>query len=266
MHAYRSRLAGLLLVLAATLGGCAQMQAWIGKPTRADLVRAFVRIDRAYIAAVTVTREGGTVLAGVAVSELQTEWRNFAKAFADFAPEEPGWKRDLQEIDATVQHAGQFVRARDVAEAHEALLAVRPMLMRLRRRVGIDYYIDRLVRFGGAIDTILTVVRDKTPDMLSAADVGELRGLLAEARRRWADVRGAPFDPRLFGFDKPHLARMEQFLKAEDAALERLAAALKADDRERILRAAWGLGPPFAGLYKLFGNFSIILLQESGVR
>lgn len=52
---------------------------------------------------------------------------------------------------------------------------------------------------------------------------------------------------------------MRMFIKLERDALETLSSSLQADDRPMILKAAMGVRPNYAKLFKMFGDFEAVM-------
>ncbi len=69
----------------------------------------------------------------------------------------------------------------------------------------------------------------------------------------------APFDKHLFGFSDQKTKKMRMFIKLERDALETLSSSIQADDRPMILKAAMGIRPNYAKLFKMFGDFEAVM-------
>ena len=86
------------------------------------------------------------------------------------------------------------VSERKVTDAHEALEHVREVLMKLRQRNGIDYFIDRLTAFHEPMEAIVLAAKDKTGDTLTDADIALIRKRMPQAEQAWQRVAAAKLD------------------------------------------------------------------------
>jgi len=213
-----------------------------------DLVAGMVRIDRACIPALALTQEGRTVPSEKALRRLQKEWRTFAQRHADAAPDDPQWKADFDAITGLIQRVDASIVLEDLTKAHADLEQVQSMLMALRARHGIPYYLDGLTRFHGAMEALL--------DAAGGDDAVALRAALDAAKARWAEALEAPFDPAVFWFSEERAAKRAELAGAVTAELDATGQAAAGGGTAEVQAAAQALKSRFAELYKLFGTFT----------
>lgn len=213
-----------------------------------DLVAGMVRIDRACIPALALTKEGRTVPSEKALRRLQKEWRTFAQRHADAAPDDAQWTTDFDAITGLIQRVDASIVLEDLTKAHADLEQVQDMLMALRARHGIPYYLDGLTRFHGAMESLLAAA--------GGDDGVALRAALDAAKARWAEALEAPFDPTVFRFSEERAAKRAELAAEVTAALDAVDQATVNGGPAQVQAAAQALQSHFAELYKLFGTFT----------
>jgi hypothetical protein len=151
--------------------------------------------------------------------------------------------------------AGIVASDRKVTDAHEALEHVRDVLMKLRQRNRIDYFIDGLTAFHEPMEAIVLAAKDKTGDSLDAADIARIRKALPQAEQAWHRVAAAKLDANDYMLTPAQADDARKLMTLENAALSALKDALAASDKARIAQAAVAIKPNFAKLFMIFGDF-----------
>jgi hypothetical protein len=224
----------LALVLAAAIGaGCC-------KP---DIREGMVRLDRAYIPALSLTNDADTLRSKTALAFLAEEWRAFRERYGNLAPSDKEWQADLGRAEALIQRASLLADPGSLAPAHEELESVRNVMRGLRRRNGIQYLHDYLTDFHDVMERLVLAGVGRDPNTLSPAVLDNLAADYVLAREAWSRVESVGVDKTLFGFDEQELATAGAHIRAESESLDRLAAALGAQDRAAVVRAAVGVKP-----------------------
>jgi DNA-binding protein len=241
------RIGTILIALAAIL-----LAGFAANDIRSDMVR----LDKVYIATLALTSQGKAAESRKAVDALQGTWREFKGRHYAANPKDPQWKPDFDRVSGMVEEAVKIVAAgRPVNEAHEALEHVREVLMKLRERNSIDYFIDSLTAFHEPMEAIVLAAKDKSGDTLTDADVARIRNMLPQAERAWQRVAAAKLDARDYGLNAAQAKDARKLMDLEQDSLAALNAALAADDKARIARAATAIKPNFAKLFMTFGDF-----------
>jgi hypothetical protein len=144
---------------------------------------------------------------------------------------------------------------RKVTDAHEALEHVREVLMKLRLRNRIDYFIDGLTAFHEPMEVIVLAAKDKSGDTLTEADIGRIRKMLPQAEQAWQRVTVAKLDANDYMLTPAQADDARKLMTLETASLAALKDALAASDKARIAQAAVAIKPNFAKLFMIFGDF-----------
>ena len=141
-------------------------------------------------------------------------------------------------------------------DAHNVLEHVRVILMQLRQKHGIDYYLDYQTAFHEPMEAIVLAAKGKTPATLAEQDLAKIRNTMPALEARWKAVQNARFDPDKYGLDSERAARVKRSLELETEAIEKLKKALAGSDKTSMIQLAVAIKPPFAQLYMLFGEFA----------
>jgi len=220
------------------------------------LMKDFVLLDRAFIPPLLLTNQQKAGPSKKAMEILKAQWALFKERHYKAGPKDPGWKQDLDKVEAKIMEADQIVLSeKNLIEAHEILETIRYALKAARSRNNIDYYIDYLSEFHEHMEAVLHTVNERDEGSFSERDLQFVTGEAAEAARIWGQVQGLPFDRELFGFSDAQEARRKELLEKEAQALQRLQKALEGNDKMLIIKSAKEIRPPYAQLYLLFGDF-----------
>lgn len=213
--------------------------------------------DRGYIPALVATKSGNMIASQNAITNLNRFWKVFKQNYAGSYDADTQWPADFNQVEAKLLAATQIVQnGGPLTRAHDELESIRTTLMELRLRNGIVYYLDYLTRYHEPMEAIVRMASEKTPETLSDSDVERMSDAAARARQLWIEVKSAKFDAVLFGFEEGKVNALQHRIEEEDKALAALRTALRSDDRSMVIEKAKALQPPFAELYKLFGDFS----------
>ncbi len=223
----------------------------------ADLRQEMVKLDKVYIAALALTSQGKVDESRKAVNALRETWQSFKARHYNANAADRQWKADFDAVEKWVANAVAIVATpgNNVTEAHEALEDVRNVLMKLRQRNRIDYYIDGLTAFHHSMEEIVLAAKDKTAQTLSDADITRIRNTLSDAETLWRAVETRPFDAATYLLSDAQSGDVVTLVKLESAALANLKQALASGDRAQIAKAAVAIKPNFAKLFMIFANF-----------
>lgn len=223
-----------------------------------DTRQEMVKLDKVYIAALALTSQGKADESRKAVAALRESWQAFKAKHYNANPADKQWKADFDAVEKMVANAVTIVGTpgKNVTEAHEALEDVRNVLMKLRQRNRVDYYIDGLTAFHHPMEEIVLAAKDKTAQTLSDADVGKIRNTLPEAAKLWKTVESRKLDAAVYQLTAAQADDVAKLVQLESAALTALKGALAAGDKAQIAKAAVGIKPNFAKLFMSFGDFA----------
>jgi hypothetical protein len=169
----------------------------------------------------------------------------------------------MAKIEQQIVDADRIVtRGNNLMEAHEALEEIRFITLEMRKRNHIEYFMDPLTEFHSYMEEIFHTGQDNNPDDLRDEDIEALAFTLSEAIKLWDDIGGIAFDQDLYGFDDQQVMTMKNLHKAEAQSLARVDEAIKAKDKPAIIKAAQGVKPNYAKLYKMFGDFEKVMGEK----
>jgi hypothetical protein len=224
---------------------------------RADFVVDSAAFDKAYIPALAVTSQGEAEKSKAAMARLNQAWLLYSNAHRQDNPGDASWEKGFAEIDKWIREADAIVARGDtLIDAHNVLEHVRVILMQLRQKHGIDYYLDHQTAFHEPMETIVLAAKGKTPATLTEQDLATIRNTLPALDARWKAVQNARFEPGNYGLDSTRAAKVKQTVERETEAIETLKKALAGSDKSAMIQSAAAIKPPFAQLYMLFGAFA----------
>ncbi len=231
---------------------------------QATLKRDFVFFDQAFIPPLALTRAEKVKPSKKAMKLLKENWGTFKATYYDSNPNDPKWKADFNKVDQKIMEAARTVRSgKNLIDAHETLEEIRFIFLELRKRNGIDYYIDPLSEFHPLMEVIVHTAAENDPDTLSDSDKETIREQYDEASKIWNRIKTSEFDRDLYGFTDEKMAKMKKLLKMESEALSKLKKALDDNNNGLIITTAKAIKPNYAKLYKLFGNFDRVKGKRS---
>jgi hypothetical protein len=220
-----------------------------------DIRQDMVKLDKVYIASLALTSQGKVAESRMAVGALQKEWQGFRDRHYNANPRDSQWKLDFDHVNAMVNDAGKIVASeRKVTDAHESLEHVRQVLMSLRQRNRIDYFIDGLTAFHEPMETIVLAAKDKTGDTITESDIARIGKMLPQAEQAWQRVATTKFDAGDYMLTPAQADDARKLIALEKASLGALKDAFAAGDKARVAQAAVAIKPNFAKLFMIFGD------------
>lgn len=246
-HTYIGRY--VVAVLLCTLATVAQADS--------HLIKDMVHFDQAYIPVLALTSAAEVKASRSSFMVFENVWHDFKHKYYSKAGNDALWKSDFDKIDGYVRASKKIIRrGTNIKAAHEELEHVRVVLMHLRERNGIEYYVDHLTRFHEPMEKIVLAVKGKTAATLTDDALSVIKRTLPEARLLWHSVRNSKFDASLYEFNKAKAEMLTTLVNKEQVALTKLHEAVKAKDKAQIIQAGLAIKPNFAKLFKAFGHFS----------
>lgn len=214
------------------------------------------RFDQAYIPVLALTSQEKSGPARKAMGALRPVWRAFVdKYFLDTHGDDQ-WQADLEAVGQRIEASARIIQSGEkLKDAHEELEHIRAIMLQLRERNDIEYFIDHLTRFHEPMESIVLAVKDKDAAELSPSDIEDLRETVTEARLLWREVANADLDPALFELDPDAVATVRMLIEQQQAELDRLETAAQKGSRNEIKQAGMAIKPNFAKLFMTFGRF-----------
>jgi hypothetical protein len=218
---------------------------------------AMIVFDQAYIPALALTSQQQGAPARAIMPEVLARWQTLQQRVPAAWTRQDAWRQTVTNISTRLTKADALIHDGHLTEAHDALEGVRTVLMTQRTQHGIDYFIDRLTAYHEPMEAIVLTAKGKTPATLTDADIATLRRHLQEAQTLWQPIVSARIDPKRYRLSDNAITALGTGIQQESATLQALQTALAADDRQRIIKAAVAIKPPFAKLFMLFGDFTL---------
>ncbi|MDD5383218.1 MAG: hypothetical protein PHH60_06165 [Candidatus Margulisbacteria bacterium] len=244
----------IIIVLSLlVIGGCS------GEKAQNKVLRSMAEFDQAYIPSLIFANLLKQRESELALDRLKGEWSGFKGKYYNLELKyglnitDKFWKEDFDRIGSMVVSAEGYVKEKNLPAAYASLAGIRQVMLEIRHRNGLAYFLDGMVEFHDAIERLTTFLRSKRK--LSDRDKNNLRELFKEAQTSWSKVAGADIAPSLFGFNSRKVKAIKKKIQNEEKLLAALAAALSGKDIDRMLQAARDLRPNFIELYKAFGEF-----------
>lgn len=222
----------------------------------ADIVVDSAVFDKVYIPALALTSQGEIKKSQAVMAQLKQSWHVYEKMHRQDFPGDDNWTNGFKDIGEWINKADAIVTSGDeLVEAHNALEHVREILMQLRKKNKIDYYLDYQTAFHEPMEEIVLAAKGKSPTTFSEQDLEKMRHMIADLDARWQDVLHAKFDPKIFVFDSTQAAKVKQVMEQESAAINSLKESVANSDKAAVIQRAIAIKPPFAKLYMMFGEF-----------
>ena len=243
----------LLLALLGLFAGLAPVGA-----AGDDALRDMLAFDAVYIPALAASGAAAQSAASAdralaAQQRLAAAWPELEARLREAWPTDRAWLAELADVERRITLAGAESGRGAFGLAHERLEEVRVTMMQARRRLGMDYFVDALTLFHEPMEAIALAGATLKPQQLDAARRAELERAFTRARTLWVDVERRPIDAARLALSPAREAQLRRGIADETAALERLSAALRARDAERLLDAAAAIKPPFVRALTAFG-------------
>jgi hypothetical protein len=214
--------------------------------SQATLKRDFVSFDQAFIPPLALTRAEKAKPSKKAMKLLKENWGTFRATYYDSNPNDPKWKEDFDKVDQKIMEAAKTVRSgKNLMDAHESLEEIRYIFLDLRKRNGIDYYIDPLSEFHPLMEVIVHTAAENDPDTLNDSDKETIREQYNQASKIWNRIKTSEFDRDLYGFNDEKMAKMKKLLKMESEALNKLKKALDDNNNALIITTAKAIKPNY---------------------
>ncbi len=231
---------------------------------KSTLLMDMSQFDKAYIPALFYTNQNNAEYSARSIDGLLRVWNGFMSRHKN--PELPDslWGRDIGQIDKLIGNAAEIVyKQQSLDSAHENLERVRYVLLEMRERNDIEYYMDDLTRFHAEMEKIVEIAGDKENNELEQSELSRINSHLDNALEIWKKVMLKIFNQKLFSFSDKQYKRLNELIEFEEKALGELKTALDSDEKDAVIRSkAMAVKPDFVKLFLLFGGFSEDFLKN----
>lgn len=247
----------LLLILCAV--GCA------GEPVKPKLMRSMAQIDRAYIPVSVFTGLKKQRESELAFDLFRRQWEDLYGKYYGLEFKygvdivDKFWKEDLDRVKNIVLSSEAEIKGKKLAEAHKRLAGIPIILLGLRHRNGLNYFLDELADFDLVQKEINKLIAGK--NKLTELEKNRLEKLAQEAGESWGRVASAEIDGKLFRLNGKNIKAMRKRISVEAEAVKQLIGAAAARDEEGAIAAAPQLLPEYIIIYRAFGDFKPIFDQ-----
>lgn len=227
----------------------ALLLATIQAPARADMLADMVRFDQAYLPAWILARNDDS-RAQAAIEGLYDEWNLFKQQYAYTGSVDIQLNFDLDEIEWHVLEARRLILEGERAEAGRVLRPVRDIMMSMRAREGIDYYLDDFTRYHRALSRLIDILDDA-----SSTHAGELARQSRVLFESWRRITYRDINPYEYGLDMERYEMLQQSLRRQEQQLLRLNASLRTADETSSLSLVRQLEQGLIDALACFGRF-----------
>ncbi|MDD1718954.1 MAG: hypothetical protein LUQ25_02740 [Methanoregulaceae archaeon] len=218
----------------------------------AAMLRDMASLDQAYIPVLALTTQNDAGNSRKAIDTLMGRWAIFNSTYYRAMPGDPMWSSDFQRVNTTISSANRLIAQGNLTGAHTELEQFRLIMLDLRTRNHIDYFIDKLTLFHAPMEEIVLAAQNKAPEEV---DTGTIREIYPAAVMAWNAVKGAEIDAALFDLNETQAAKIRTLINNETAALDTLGTALKTNDSALIGNVSVAIKGPFSTLFSAFGKF-----------
>ena len=221
-----------------------------------ELMQDFVTLEKAYIPPLFFTNMGQAGPAKVSMNIFLQKWQAFSAKYYDYKPDYANWQSYFDQMDYAIADAKSIIFGGGVlTDAHEALEAVRAVMLDLRPHNGFPKFIaDKMTVFHGPMEHIVLSLKfasAPTPELLD-----EMAATLTQAEKAWNDVEKCPVDAGLWGFTPQDMMKYYNLLAQERAALDAFTAAMESGNFQMIKQTGTlPLKGPFVQAYTFFGDY-----------
>ena len=220
-----------------------------------DVIYDMARFDRAYVPALALTEEkDSTGQSVLAVKRLKQDWAVLSGKYAQVLALDGA----SEDINRNLDRADMLITTGDFRGAHKELEPIGSILLRARKKHGIDYFMDYMTAFHSSLERAVAILDNRVPATLTEEDVSVISGLLPDIRTRWNAVAEAPFDRTAFLFDKETETSLRSALAEEAKAIDNMDAALRSGNHKLIFKHALLLREGYQRVFRMFGNFESV--------
>jgi len=222
-----------------------------------DLVPSMVALDKKYIAALGLTGQPDQqAKAKVAFAAFEVSWNDFKARYATQPGLDAEWADDLRMVGAAVtrSHAA-IIDNSDGPAAHEALEAVRMVLLASRSRQHIPYFGDYLTLFHNSMEDLINGKPAKKLADMTAAEKLSVTADLDLLIARWNKVKAMEGLLPAMSLSSTAMTAYASQWQVIDSILHSARTALAGGDEKGFADVFGQIKPNFIKTFFLFGDF-----------
>lgn len=223
----------------------------------ADLISAMSALDKKYIAALGLTGQPDQQpKAKVAFASFELAWNDFRNQYATQPGLDDEWANDLAMVSAAVARArAAIIDNSNGPAAHEALEAVRMVLLASRSRQHIQYFGDYLTLFHNSMEDLINGKPAKKLADMTAAEKLSVTADLDLLIARWNKVKAVEGLLPAMSLSSSSATAYAAQWQAIDSILHTARTALAGGDEKGFADAFGQIKPNFIKTFFLFGEF-----------
>jgi hypothetical protein len=220
-----------------------------------DLVKDMAAIDRVFIPCLSLTNMNKVGPATKAVTELKKLWADFSSRHAKAMPGDSDWTGDLEMAAEAIAEAHEAIsQSKDSEGAHHSLEEVRFIMLQMRIRNNVPYYLDYLNQYHEVMEPLIHGAAEKAPSAWSTGDVQNLQNNAAEALTAWNLAAQAKLDPAIWDLKPGQVKKLKEAYAQGGHNLSTLVEALNNGDKQTAAKALKKVKPYYSKCFKLFGD------------
>jgi hypothetical protein len=223
----------------------------------ADLLSSMSALDKTYIAALGLTGQPDQqAKAKVAFAAFEVAWNAFRSQYVTQPGFDAEWTYDLALVNEAVARAKTaIIDNSDGPAAHEALEAVRMVLLASRSRQHIPYFGDYLTLFHNSMEDLINGKPAKKLADMTAAEKMSVAADLDLLIARWNKVKAMEGLLPAMSLSGSATAAYASQWQAIDSILRNTKAALASCDEKSFSDSFGQIKPNFIKTFFLFGDF-----------
>lgn len=220
---------------------------------QANLRDDTVRLDQVMIPALVLCAQGDSACEP-GIGAVLPVWERFKQDQAYRPDHGSQWNFDINDIERAVLAAKRWSDQGEYRRAYQALEPARTLLMRMRERVGLDYYPDSLLAFQSSLEELGAMVK-RLDGQSGAGGWDAVARVYANLMQRWQTVRDWPLNSYQYGLDFRRAKRLRDCLASEQRHLDAFGKSLARQDQHGASTDLAALHKGFDDIYRLFGRF-----------
>lgn len=249
----------IVVTLILLCAGCGRLS------LKQQLIKDMASFDSTCIAALIFLDVGKQHETKLAMERFNSGWNGFRDKYYKLELKygqnitDSFWQEDFDRIDTLVGSAEILVEEKKLLLAKEKLESIKLIMRDMRRRHGLNYYLDALTDFQKATLDMRQPIAGKKK--LKERDVVDLRGFFQIAQQSLADLAKKKIDHRFFPMSQKQLKAIAKRLENEQKLMGGVAAAITTRQIPLIAASIDALQPDLALTYRAFGDTQPIFDQ-----
>jgi len=159
-------------------------------------IKDMVVLDKALIPALLAARNQNRNETKETTAELSVAWKTFQTEWQSTVNE--NWNSGFQRIDQIIIDTG---REETLSRTHKLLNEMRHIMLRLRKKEQIPYYVDLITEVEAPLNEIVRMIGGDTKTPFTADEIDVLENQLLNAQNRWRTLTETPLDKIVYRID-----------------------------------------------------------------